>query len=277
MKTLYVSDLDGTLLDNKAELTPGAARELNELIDQGVNFTYATGRSWSSAYKVVKDLNLKLPVITHNGAFISKPSSGDAIRMFSMSAEKSANMLSALRARDMYPVVFALVDGAERILWIKGEETDGVREFLEFRRNDSRLFGVDSWLELARESVYEILVIGSNDELAPIAAMVEHESGYCGIFYKYIRMDRYLYEIYDEQASKASGIEWFRENYDFDKIICFGDNLNDISMFEAADEAYAPENALPELKQIATGIIGSNEEGAVVEFIKKVTKWTAIL
>ncbi len=42
-------------------------------------------------------------------------------------------------------------------------------------------------------------------------------------------------------------------------------------MFQAADEAYAVANALPELKKYATGIIGSNEEDAVARFLQEHT------
>ena len=39
-------------------------------------------------------------------------------------------------------------------------------------------------------------------------------------------------------------------------------------MFRIADEAYAVANALEEVKQVATAVIGSNEEDAVAKFIK---------
>ena len=54
---------------------------------------------------------------------------------------------------------------------------------------------------------------------------------------------------------------------DFDKIVAFGDNLNDIPLFEIADECYAVSNSAEELKKIATGVIGSNDEDAVAEFL----------
>lgn len=49
----------------------------------------------------------------------------------------------------------------------------------------------------------------------------------------------------------------------------FGDAVNDISMFEAADECYAMENAVPELKAIATGVIGSNNEDGVARWLEE--------
>ena len=272
MRTLYVSDLDGTLLNNKAELSASATADLNTLINQGLNFTYATGRSWMGASKAMKNVNLNLPVITYNGAFVSEPATGKVIRAFSISADKAESMLTVLRTHDVYPLVYTFIDSIERILWIKGEETDEIRDFLERRQRDKRLMGVDSWNDLAKESIHQLLVVGSHSKLTPIAAMLENKVGYCVIFSKDYYADQYLLEIYDEQVSKAAGIEWLCDNYGFDKVICFGDNVNDISMFEASDEAYAPNNALPEVKLIADGIIGSDEDGAVVEFIKNYIK-----
>ena len=55
--------------------------------------------------------------------------------------------------------------------------------------------------------------------------------------------------------------------YKGDYIVAFGDGMNDIDMFEIADEAYAVENAVDELKSIATGIIGSNNSDGVVRWL----------
>ncbi len=67
--TLYVSDLDGTLLTEEEKLTEFTLRVLNRLTEQGVRFTYATARSRNSAEVVTQGLNKSLPVIVYNGAF----------------------------------------------------------------------------------------------------------------------------------------------------------------------------------------------------------------
>ena len=56
------------------------------------------------------------------------------------------------------------------------------------------------------------------------------------------------------------------------RIVCFGDNLNDLPMFRAADECYAVANAREELKSTATGVIGSNGECGVPAFIRSRAK-----
>ena len=52
-----------------------------------------------------------------------------------------------------------------------------------------------------------------------------------------------------------------------EKLICFGDEVNDIPMFNVADESYAVSNANQKLKNIATKIIRSNDEDGVARWL----------
>jgi len=69
-KTLYISDLDDTLLDKSSELSTYTKKSLNKLISRGVDFTVATGRATDAAVKMMKDVELRIPIITFNGAVI---------------------------------------------------------------------------------------------------------------------------------------------------------------------------------------------------------------
>ena len=76
VKTLFVSDLDGTLLTSKENISAYSLENLNRLIDeQGLFFTYATARSLNSAAKACWGLRQNLPVILYNGALIMEPAS----------------------------------------------------------------------------------------------------------------------------------------------------------------------------------------------------------
>ena len=46
-----------------------------------------------------------------------------------------------------------------------------------------------------------------------------------------------------------------RDRYPGARLIGFGDGKNDLSLFEACDEAYAVSNACRELKERACGIL----------------------
>lgn len=68
-------------------------------------------------------------------------------------------------------------------------------------------------------------------------------------------------------ASKANAVLKLKNMLDCDKIVVFGDGINDIEMFRVADECYAVENAVDELKDIATGIIGCNDDDSVAKWL----------
>ena len=59
MKTLYISDLDGTLLNSQGKISNYSIEIINHLIEQGMIFTYATARSLVSATPVTKGLTKK--------------------------------------------------------------------------------------------------------------------------------------------------------------------------------------------------------------------------
>lgn len=59
MKTLYLSDLDGTILNRETKLTQQTISILNGLIEQGMLFSIATARSLSSARPIIEELQLK--------------------------------------------------------------------------------------------------------------------------------------------------------------------------------------------------------------------------
>src|SRR5450830_125747 len=69
-KTLYITDLDGTLLNNEPDLSVKTIETVNKFIDDGHLFSIATARSITSAQSFIDKMNMKLPIILHNGVFI---------------------------------------------------------------------------------------------------------------------------------------------------------------------------------------------------------------
>lgn len=74
-------------------------------------------------------------------------------------------------------------------------------------------------------------------------------------------------EFFPKDVSKASALEKLASDLYADRLIVFGDNINDIPMMRLADEAIAVENAVDEVKAIATDIIGHHNTDAVAKFI----------
>ena len=95
-KTLYVSDLDGTLMRNDETLSENTVRIINGLVERGLDFTYATARSVESARPIAGGLKLKLPVVTRNGAVLADNATGKHIRKAVFTDEEVALLKSLL-------------------------------------------------------------------------------------------------------------------------------------------------------------------------------------
>lgn len=109
MKTLYVSDLDGTLLNHSDQISDYSLKILNHLIENGLSFTYATARSLSSASKVTKGLNLKLPVIVYNGGMIREAATGQLITMERFTAQEQQEVQALCCVRHLSPLVYSFL------------------------------------------------------------------------------------------------------------------------------------------------------------------------
>ena len=75
-------------------------------------------------------------------------------------------------------------------------------------------------------------------------------------------------ELLPAQATKANAALQLKEMLGCGHLVVFGDGRNDLSLFSVADECYAMNNAVPELKEIATGVIGSNNEDGVAKWLE---------
>ena len=70
MSTLYVSDLDGTLLTSEKKISKETSTILNKLIEEGVGISIATARTPATVNTLLKDIHFKLPVVLMNGAVL---------------------------------------------------------------------------------------------------------------------------------------------------------------------------------------------------------------
>ena len=67
---IIMSDLDGTLLDDKKEISQRDMESINEFCDKGGMFTIATGRGYSMARPVAEKLKLRIPAVIFNGSAV---------------------------------------------------------------------------------------------------------------------------------------------------------------------------------------------------------------
>lgn len=269
MKTLFVSDLDGTLLTAKETVSEYSLRLLNELIDEdGVLFTYATARSLNSAAKAVWGLRQNLPVILYNGAIIMEPWNGNKLYNSHFTGTVRADIRRILHEYDVWPLVYSFLGNKERVSWLRGRETEGMKRYLSRRAGDPRLNPVDSPDELKDDEIFYYTYIDAKERTDVLHAVFEKDARFRCIYQQETYQSDYWLEIMPAGTSKGAAATVLKERLGAERLVVFGDALNDRELFRAADEAYAVENADEELKKAATAVIGYSEEDSVSKFIR---------
>ncbi|MCM1333697.1 MAG: HAD family hydrolase [Bacteroides sp.] len=264
--TLYISDLDGTLLNGSAKLKPRAAELLNDLIENGAMFSYATARRLHSAGEIMKDVKLNLPVILMNGVFLYDPRTGEYIRKNIFGEKQRLLLKEAVLRYGETPMIHSFIDGELRNSYSVGAKT--LKSYVEDRRNDPSMRPTESADALFEgETVYAVFINPKNKEA--LDRVFTEENGFSTVYYADVyHADEYWYEVFSHTASKANAVLQLKELVGADEVVCFGDNGNDLSMFRVADRAYAVENALDAVKAAADGIVPSNESMGVPRFIE---------
>lgn len=267
MKTLYVSDLDGTLLNKESQLSPYTRDVLTSLVKEGLSFTYATARSLVSSSKVSEGLKLTLPVIVYNGAFIMDQSTNEILYSTFFETDVIEKLKAELLKFSIDPLVYSFVDGVERLSWNEKDRNEGINFYIQNRQGDKRLHPLNQNDNLFQGNIFYMTCIGTYEDLKPLYERIEHSVEWRCTFQQEIYRKEYWLEIMPKEATKAKAIEVMKSMFGFDRVITFGDAINDIPMFSISDECYAVENAVPLLKEKATSIISSNEDDGVVKWL----------
>lgn len=267
MKTLFVTDLDGTLMRNDKTISKESSAILNRLLSQGIFLTYATARSLSSASKITGNIAFQLPVIIRNGTILADPRSGREMEI-SMFGDELQHIKQALAGTSIPGFATAYFGADEVKLCLADKMNEGFQAYLQNHSADRRIHMIDTEDKLYEGKTCYFTFIAPRHELQPLYERVKHIEGINCVFQQDKYRPEYWLELCPGNATKASAIQKVKQLCGCQKVIVFGDSENDLSMFHMADEAYATENAIDELKEIATGIIESNNADGVAKWLE---------
>lgn len=199
------------------------------------------------------------------------PHAGTVLRRHFLDPSVTEEVLRATKAAGLAPLVYSY-DTTDRVHWIIGEETDGVRRFLADRPGDPRFHPCTAWAQTQTAAVFYIVIIGPGSEVNELSAQLSStlESA-CTLNVqpdRYHSMDTWL-EVTPPSVSKGTEAQILADQLAVDRIVCFGDNHADIALFEVADEAYAVKDALPRVQAHATGVIGASVTGGVIDWLEE--------
>lgn len=263
-KTLFVTDLDGTLLNSRQTLSEYAKSELNKMLSEGLNLTFATARSFQTASKALDGLDWKLPAVFHNGVFIAKKDRKILSAEY-LEREKFKKTLDFILCLGIRPIIYTVIDGEEKFLFIERECNEYTIDFLSTRLDDPRRRPIENLSEFYMGNAYYVTCIDDKERLEPVWEKIKDD------FYTVFQNDLYSgkpwLEILPKSINKGKTLQKLKDMLGCERIISFGDSINDLEMFAISQEFYVPENAPQKLKDMATGVIESNENDGVINWL----------
>lgn len=257
---LLAVDIDGTLINNKREVTPKTKEYIKKAIDHGIVFTISSGRPIQGVKLITDQLDIDIPVITYNGAMVITADGKNIIYSCNM---KEEDVIKIDRFGKELDTTIAIWSGNKLYTnhidekAIKYSQVSGTKPQLY---NDVR--------ELIGQGINKMLWY---DEIERINAFEKEMQNKLGASVNFHTSQPIYLEFVDINTSKAIALEKMGEYYGIkrEEMIAVGDGFNDLSMIEYAGLGVAMENAPDEVKRASGFVTLSNEDDGVAYVIEK--------
>ena len=267
---LLVFDLDGTLLDSNQKITEYTRETLKRLQQRNIAYTVATGRTIHAARACLGDAHFPLLHVYNNGVVIWNPESTDYLHHNYLTHDEIETVLNAFTGKSLTPFVFTVEPDGHHAVYHAPPENDVCRHFVSLFEGREELESRPLVSLPSDAQITNINALGSETEIGTICDAIkdqEHLVVYSGG--DMYRAKFHWLDVHHSASSKGGAVEMLKDMLGYDRVICFGDSDNDISMFEIADEAYSPANALDELKAISTDVVGHHDEDGIARFLRE--------
>ncbi len=264
---LIVTDMDGTLLNSKSNVSERTKRALQGLHKKGVHIAIATGRIYTTAKIYGEQLGIVTPIICSNGAIVKNLKDDKIIFSQPLKKEDAIKIIDICKENNMYFYFYS-----HDTIYSESEE----RRLLYFSEWGKTLNEKD---QIKIEIISDSKKIIENDTIYKFGVqhddMVKLES-ITNIIKSNLDVETHkswldLVDVMDRGVSKGKAVERLANSLGVkrEEIITIGDNENDLSMLEYAGLGVAMGNAIDKVKDMADYITDTNDNDGVAKVIEK--------
>lgn len=263
---LVVTDLDGTLLDEKGQLTEENRRIIIKLKEKGIKFVIATGRPYFTLSTVLKSWQLDgyIDAIIANNGLELVVSNGPRFEGSMLKREWLYEILD--QYKDL-PGNFCLYyDGL-----LIGQKMDAFMQRVSSKNHiEARIENLTSFIQ---EDIEKLLFACDPSDMHSIEQFYQQtgETRFRGF-----KSQEYLFEFMHPDVNKLEGVRKYCEfiGITLDNVIAFGDNLNDLEMVIGSRIGVVMENGDIKLKEFADYIAPKHNVSGFATFID--AHWNAV-
>lgn len=259
MIRLIATDMDGTLLNSKGELSPHFYKVFKALKARNIIFAAASGRQYFTLVENFKKIADEMLFIAENGTYIVYQ--GKELAVHPLEREIAHELIQRARQMDV-EIVLATSQGA----FIESQNEVFMKEVSKYYVKNQK---VDDLLQVEGDILKVTLCDfkGAETHSYPAFKDLRHKAQIC------VAGELWL-DMMAKDVNKGRAIKDIQKklNINYDEIMVFGDYLNDLEMLESGYHSYAMANAHPKVKEVARFMAKSNDEEGVIEKIKEIIK-----
>ena len=266
---LLVFDLDGTLLGKDSRISTFTGDTLSMLRERGIRYTAATGRTLHAASNVLNGHFFDEPIILKNGVLTYDPINKCYIETYLLEFPDINPFNTMLMEHGITPFVFTIDVNHDHAIYHRNHLSTSEKKVLQLFGKETQvptkpLEEIPTGIKISNVSA-----IGPAEVINKICYSINNSTDLVAYSGQAIEDSNINWmDIHHSAGSKSRAVKVLKEKLGIDKIICFGDSDNDLSLFLESDEAYAPENAKETIKAMATTVISHHDEDGVARFLR---------
>ncbi|OOM81174.1 putative phosphatase [Clostridium puniceum] len=254
---VIVSDLDGTLLNNDKNISQENLEAINYFTENGGTFSVATGRVIEATQEYLSNIKVNLPIIVYNGGVIYDYNNQ---KILSEKFVDDNQKQIVLKIKKEYDNIGIEIYANKKLYILKnsGHSYRSATQMLDILYDIKEDIFLMDW--------HKILIVGNIEVIDDIERTFEDKYKIKGT-----RSGRTSYELLPVNESKGQALKNIIKMYNLEpnKVICVGDNMNDLELLKEAAISFCPSNGSEQLKKYTDFIAPSNEE----HVIKHIVNW----
>ena len=270
---LIAIDIDGTLLDSRAQVSPANLDALQRAHEAGIEVVLVTGRRHRFALPVAESLGFELWIIGSNGA-VTRSTNGESFHRDLMPQATAAKICRHMGEFRNYMVLTFDRETPGAIVCESHELLYGVIQrwmeknapYIEYVTPIEKGLTEDPIqvmfcgpVEMMQRAQRRLLECDFANEITVLRTQYDHR-------------DLTIVDILNAGCSKGHALErWATQRgIDRSEVMAIGDNYNDIEMLTYAGHPVIMGNAADDLKQNGWTITLHNDESGVAAAIEQV-------
>ena len=271
---LVVSDIDGTLLDERGMLSSETRRVVAEVVKAGITFVLATSRRWTGTLPVAQALDLCSPLIIYDGMQTRQFPSGCIIAEEQLDSGIAGQAALIMAKQRLQPILQYSDFQSERLVvgLLPDGEASHANHAAHYLSNNMHQVQEVPLDDVARSQLRPLRVVafGPYDRLLAVAD--DMAPLHCGL--QILPNGSYgaaELTVFAPNGSKGAAIQTIGRQLGItpEEVFAIGDGPNDVSLLSAAGFGVAMANGAEETKAVARAVAPSNRQDGVAVAIRR--------